>query len=157
MTHTSLDRLTVPAEPSDVDLKSSRRESRRHGLFAPELLKSALCQSFVMLRPDIQWKNPVMFVVEVGTVLSILFTIARLFGDRSGASLGYQLASVFAGGLSPLIATALVAWSGGAAWPVALYVGGLSVVTLVAVAASVETSRTELDADQRAVQPQSMT
>ncbi len=31
--------------------------------------KTALKQSFVMLRPDIQWKNPVMFVVEVGTVL----------------------------------------------------------------------------------------
>ena len=35
-----------------------------------------------MLRPDIQWKNPVMFVVEVGTVLSVVFTIARLFGIR---------------------------------------------------------------------------
>ncbi len=23
-----------------------------------------------MLRPDIQWKNPVMFVVEIGTVLT---------------------------------------------------------------------------------------
>jgi K+-transporting ATPase ATPase B chain len=44
-------------------------------LFAPDLLKAALKQAFVMLRPDIQWKNPVMFVVEVGTVLTILFTI----------------------------------------------------------------------------------
>ena len=35
---------------------------------------TALKQSFVMLRPDIQWKNPVMFVVEVGTVLSIYGT-----------------------------------------------------------------------------------
>ena len=26
----------------------------------------ALKQAFVMLRPDVQWKNPVMFVVEVG-------------------------------------------------------------------------------------------
>ena len=31
-----------------------------------------------MLRPDIQWKNPVMFVVEVGTVLTFFFTIARV-------------------------------------------------------------------------------
>jgi K+-transporting ATPase ATPase B chain len=29
-----------------------------------------------MLRPDIQWKNPVMFVVEIGTVLTLFFTIA---------------------------------------------------------------------------------
>src|SRR6516225_8627298 len=56
-------------------LKLARRQSRRQGLFAPDLLKAALKQAFVMLRPDIQWKNPVMFVVEVGTVLTILFTI----------------------------------------------------------------------------------
>ena len=33
-----------------------------------------------MLRPDIQWKNPVMFVVEVGTVLTLIYTIAKLLG-----------------------------------------------------------------------------
>src|SRR5262245_50349010 len=60
--------------PSPAELKFSRRASRSYGLFAPQLLKAALKQSFVMLRPDIQWKNPVMFVVEVGTVLSIIFT-----------------------------------------------------------------------------------
>ena len=64
-----------PVEPgSPEDLKFSRRESRRYGLFAPHLMKAALIQSFVMLRPDIQWKNPVMFVVEIGTILSIIFT-----------------------------------------------------------------------------------
>ena len=26
-----------------------------------------------MLRPDIQWKNPVMFVVEVGAILTLLY------------------------------------------------------------------------------------
>jgi K+-transporting ATPase ATPase B chain len=46
-------------------------------LFAPDLVQAALKQAFVMLRPDIQWKNPVMFVVEVGTVLSILYTVAK--------------------------------------------------------------------------------
>jgi K+-transporting ATPase ATPase B chain len=55
--------------------KLARRQSRRAGLFAPDLLLAALKQAFVMLRPDIQWKNPVMFVVEVGTVLTVLFTI----------------------------------------------------------------------------------
>src|SRR5262249_13403816 len=44
-----------------------------------DLLKTALKQSFLMLRPDIQWKNPVMFVVEVGTVLTLIFTVAALF------------------------------------------------------------------------------
>ena len=60
--------------------QAARRLSRRQGLFAPDLLWAAFKQSFVMLRPDIQWKNPVMFVVEVGTVLSIMFTIATSMG-----------------------------------------------------------------------------
>jgi K+-transporting ATPase ATPase B chain len=77
--------------PSPQELKLARRESRRYGLFAPHLIKAALQQSFIMLRPDIQWKNPVMFVVEVGTVLTFIYTIAVLFGYQSQASFGYLL------------------------------------------------------------------
>jgi potassium-transporting ATPase ATP-binding subunit len=73
-------------------LKLVRRVSRRQGLFAPQLLRTALRQAFVMLRPDIQWKNPVMFVVEVGTVLSIVFTIAALAGHGGQAPVTYLLA-----------------------------------------------------------------
>jgi len=67
---------------------------------------------------------------------------SELFGTRvrySGASLGYQLASVFAGGLSPLIATALLAWAGGKPWPVALYMVGMALITLVSVYLAAET------------------
>src|SRR4051794_5998508 len=71
--------------------KMARRISRRQGLFAPDLLKAALKQSFLMLRPDILWKNPVMFTVEVGTVLSVLFTIRAIFG-YGGSSVTYLLA-----------------------------------------------------------------
>ena len=55
-------------ETSNVleEAKLARRLSRRRGLFAPELLQAALLRSFIMLRPDILWKNPVMFTVEVG-------------------------------------------------------------------------------------------
>src|SRR5262249_30911747 len=74
------------------ELKLARRMSRRYGLFAPELLRAAFKQSFIMLRPDIQWKNPVMFVVEVGTVLTILFTLAALLGYGGAAHVGYLIA-----------------------------------------------------------------
>ena len=82
--------LTMPEPQSSEDYspeetKSARRQSRRRGLFAPDLMKAALKQSFVMLRPDIQWKNPVMFVVEVGTVLTIVFTFAAMLGYPSQA------------------------------------------------------------------------
>jgi K+-transporting ATPase ATPase B chain len=67
----------------DQEAKMARRQSRRSGLFAPDLLLAALKQAFLMLRPDIQWKNPVMFVVEVGTVLTMLFTITTWIATPS--------------------------------------------------------------------------
>ncbi len=54
------------------------RRIRSQKLFEPELVRDALKQSFVMLRPDIQWSNPVMFVVEIGAVLTLLFIIQAL-------------------------------------------------------------------------------
>src|SRR6266571_6493439 len=62
------------------EAKLARRLSRRQGLFAPALLKTALRRALIMLRPDILWKNPVMFTVEVGTVLSVIFTIRAMLG-----------------------------------------------------------------------------
>jgi high-affinity K+ transport system ATPase subunit B len=81
--------------PAPEELKLVRRHSRRAGLFDPELLRTAFKQSFIMLRPDIQWKNPVMFVVEVGAVLTIIHTIAKLLGVQSAAGAGYLLALDF--------------------------------------------------------------
>jgi MFS family permease len=66
---------------------------------------------------------------------------AELFGTRvrySGASLGYQLASVFAGGFAPLIAAALLkAWG----WPaVAAYMALMAAITVVATLMASETT-----------------
>jgi metabolite-proton symporter len=72
---------------------------------------------------------------------------SELFGTRvrySGASLGYQLASPLAGGLAPLIATALLSWSGGKPWPVALYLIGMSLVTWVSVYLARETFESDI-------------
>src|ERR1700693_2234106 len=54
------------------------RRIRSRKLFEPELVRDALKQSVYMLRPDIQWSNPVMFVVEIGAVLTLLFIIQAL-------------------------------------------------------------------------------
>jgi len=72
---------------------------------------------------------------------------SELFGTEvrySGASVGYQLASPLAGGLAPLIATALLHWSGGQAWPVAVYLIVLAVITIFSVWLAAETYRIEL-------------
>jgi MHS family shikimate/dehydroshikimate transporter-like MFS transporter len=74
---------------------------------------------------------------------------SELFGTRvrySGASLGYQLASVFAGGFAPLIATALLA-AGGASL-VALYVTGLGLITVVATLFARETKDVDFNRDE---------
>jgi metabolite-proton symporter len=72
---------------------------------------------------------------------------SELFGTNvrySGASLGSQLAAPFAGGLAPLIATALLGWSGGQPWPVALYMIGMVLITFSSVFLAVETVQTDL-------------
>ena len=60
--------------------------------------------------------------------------IAECFTPRlrySGASLGYQLASIVAGGPAPLIATALLA-AYGSGYPIAIYILLCAVVSVVA-------------------------
>jgi K+-transporting ATPase ATPase B chain len=54
------------------------RRIRSRNLFEPQLVRDALRQSIVMLRPDIQWSNPVMFVVEIGAVLTLLFIVQAM-------------------------------------------------------------------------------
>ena len=74
---------------------------------------------------------------------------SELFGTRvrySGASLGYQLASVIAGGLSPLIATRLLQRTG-VSWPIALFIVGMAAVTTVSVFLAVETAHKEITAE----------
>ena len=74
---------------------------------------------------------------------------SELFGTRvrySGASLGYQLASVFAGGLAPFIATALLAAFGYGA--VALYLAFMALITIAAVVLATETFQEDIAADQ---------
>ena len=75
---------------------------------------------------------------------------SELFGTNvrySGVSLGYQLSAVFAGGLAPFIATALLAWAG-SYWPVALYVAGVALISLVSVYLATETFRGEISEEQ---------
>jgi MFS family permease len=75
---------------------------------------------------------------------------SELFGTNvryTGASIGYQLAAPVSGGLAPLIAMALLDWSGGKPWPVAVYMIVLSGITLVSVWLAAETHRDELGDD----------
>jgi metabolite-proton symporter len=70
---------------------------------------------------------------------------AELFSTRvrySGASLVYQLTSVFSGGLAPFIATLLLARYG--SWSVAAYMAASCLLTVVATLLAPETHKTRL-------------
>ena len=76
-----------------VPYERSPRRKKSKALLERETVLAALKQAFIMLRPDIQWKNPVMFVVEVGTFLTLLYIIRAAFGGAaSQVPIGYFIA-----------------------------------------------------------------
>jgi potassium-transporting ATPase ATP-binding subunit len=74
---TPIRNLEVPQHPRPQRRIKSRK------LFEPELVRASLKQSLIMLRPDIQWSNPVMFVVEIGAVLTLLFIVQALISTSA--------------------------------------------------------------------------
>ena len=70
------------AERVNPPAKKQKRQ-KPHGLFSPGTTGPALKQAFAMLRPDVQWKNPVMFVVEIGAFLTLLFVIQAALGHSA--------------------------------------------------------------------------
>jgi len=81
--------------------------------------------------------------------------IAESFTARlrySGASLGYQLASVIAGGPSPFIATALVA-AFASSFPIALYILGCAVIGIAATALLTDYTNRDISEEYDKIQP----
>lgn len=108
---------------------------------------------------------PFFWLIETGNTLLIWLSIvlalighslmygpqaaffSELFGTRvrySGASVGYQLASPLAGGIAPLIATALLNWSDGASWPVSVYLILAAGITLLSILLASETAHADI-------------
>ncbi len=55
-----------------------------------EILKSSLKESFRKLNPTVMFYNPVMFTVEIGSVIMAVVTVYSLFSDTQG-SFAYNL------------------------------------------------------------------
>ncbi|MFH0735199.1 MAG: potassium-transporting ATPase subunit KdpB [bacterium] len=53
-------------------------------LFGLEIIKGAVIESFVKLNPTVMMKNPVMFSVEIGTVIMMVVTIISAISLNSG-------------------------------------------------------------------------
>ena len=54
--------------------------ARARPLFDPPLVKAAIRDSFLKLAPWVQWRNPVMFVVLVGSMLITVLWLAQFGG-----------------------------------------------------------------------------
>src|SRR5450830_1216734 len=61
------------------------------GLVTPSILREALVDSFVKLLPQHQWRNPVMFVVYIGSILTTGLYVQALAGHGE-APAGFILA-----------------------------------------------------------------
>jgi K+-transporting ATPase ATPase B chain len=57
-------------------------QRRAQSLFAPEILRPALVGSLTKLDPRVQVHNPVMFVVEIGAVITTVAWLIQLFGGK---------------------------------------------------------------------------
>jgi len=65
--------------------------TQSQSLFQPALVAEATKQAFVKLDPRIMFRNPVMFTVELGTVVMLVVTLGQLLKpDASQGSFGYN-------------------------------------------------------------------
>ena len=68
---------------------SIHRRSQR--LFEPGLVKEAIGHSFTKLNPRVMFRNPVMFTVEIGTIIMLAVCIWIAAGESSQGSLLYNI------------------------------------------------------------------
>ncbi len=66
-------------------------KNQSNKLFEPALVQTALKESFIKLNPKSMLRNPVMFTVEIGTVVMLYVTFYSLTHKGQG-SFGYNLA-----------------------------------------------------------------
>ncbi len=69
------------------------RGKRARPLFDPPIVRRAIVDSFVKLNPVTLAKNPVMFVVEVGAVLTTILMVRTLIQGGAGFGFEFQIAA----------------------------------------------------------------
>ncbi|WP_050539660.1 potassium-transporting ATPase subunit KdpB [Yersinia rohdei] len=60
---------------------------KQRAIFEPQLVRTALLDAVKKLDPRVQWRNPVMFVVYLGSWLTTLIWLAILSGYTTGSAL----------------------------------------------------------------------
>jgi len=67
-------------------------KSQNKSLFQKDMVQTALAESFVKLNPKTMFRNPIMFLVEIGTVIMLCVSIWTLLGEKSQGSFAYNFA-----------------------------------------------------------------
>jgi potassium-transporting ATPase ATP-binding subunit len=78
-----------PPDPTEL---LPKRLAHARPLFDPEILGRATKESFVKLNPLTLYKNPVMFVVEVGATVTTVLLARDLFAGAAGIGFASQIA-----------------------------------------------------------------
>src|SRR6202165_3081934 len=84
----------IPPEMPTDGLEVKQWKTRRKGdlsIWDPTIIRRAIPDSFKKLDPRVQVKNPVMFVVEVGSVITTIEFVRLLFTAPTGAFTRDQL------------------------------------------------------------------
>jgi K+-transporting ATPase ATPase B chain len=68
----------------------SKRKNTGNKLFEASLVKDALKHSFIKLNPRIMFRNPVMFTVEIGTIIMLIVCGWILKGNNTQGSFAYN-------------------------------------------------------------------
>jgi len=87
----STDPKIAPAPPEDSGSLLPKKLSRSRPLFDPQIVGRASRESFVKLNPVTLLKNPVMFVVEAGAMLTTLFLIRDIATGAGGLGFALQI------------------------------------------------------------------
>ena len=67
-------------------------KSQNKSLFQKDMVQTALVESFVKLKPKTMFRNPIMFLVEIGTLIMLCVSIWTLLGEKSQGSFAYNFA-----------------------------------------------------------------
>src|SRR5258708_19624526 len=78
--------MQTTIKPDELEVKQWK--TRRKGdisIWDPKIIRAAIPASFKKLDPRVQVKNPVMFVCEVGSVVTTVEFVRLLFTQPSGS------------------------------------------------------------------------
>src|SRR6185312_13754304 len=78
---------------------NATHERQAISLFQRDIAKRALIDSLVKLDPRVQIRNPVMFVVEIGALITTVSCLIQAFG---GKPLGHSLTGIPHAGAPPI-------------------------------------------------------